>query len=169
MVEQGWHHTGLTQLVEVESMHQRKKTMADLSDAISALPGGCGTLEELLEIIILQRIYGWRRPTREWYVSVPRLPAASEPHARWHREMCIRDRYNISYPTIKIHARRPMLRAWCFVWHSPNRPGIICLLYTSCTNKTVSSDQVVHVQNWAVRVSRRASSRTTLRATVKAP
>ena len=36
-----------------------------------------------------------------------------------------------------------------------------------CTNKTVSSDQVVHVQNWAVRVSRRASSRTTLRATVK--
>lgn len=27
MVEQGWHHTGLTQLVEVESMHQRKKTM----------------------------------------------------------------------------------------------------------------------------------------------
>ena len=33
MVEQGWHHTGLTQLVEVESMHQRKKTMADLSDA----------------------------------------------------------------------------------------------------------------------------------------
>ena len=38
-----------------------------------------------------------------------------------------------------------------------------------CTNKTVSSDQVVHVQNWAVRVSRRASSRTTLRATVKSP
>ena len=38
-----------------------------------------------------------------------------------------------------------------------------------CTNKTVSSDQVVHVQNWAVRVSRRASSRTTLRATVMAP
>ena len=51
MVEQGWHHTGLTQLVEVESMHQRKKTMADLSDAVIALPGGCGTLEELLEII----------------------------------------------------------------------------------------------------------------------
>ena len=51
MVEQGWHHTGLTQLVEVESMHQRKKTMADLSDAVIALPGGCGTLEELLDDI----------------------------------------------------------------------------------------------------------------------
>jgi hypothetical protein len=41
MVEQGWHHTGLTQLVEVESMHERKKTMADLSDAVIALPDVC--------------------------------------------------------------------------------------------------------------------------------
>ena len=56
MVEQGWHHTGLTQLVEVESMHQRKKTMADLSDAVIALPGGCGTLEELLEIITWKQL-----------------------------------------------------------------------------------------------------------------
>ena len=56
MVEQGWHHTGLTQLVEVESMHQRKKTMANLSDAIIALPGGCGTLEELLEIITWKQL-----------------------------------------------------------------------------------------------------------------
>ena len=53
---QGWHHTGLTQLVEVESMHQRKKTMADLSDAVIALPGGCGTLEELLEIITWKQL-----------------------------------------------------------------------------------------------------------------
>ena len=56
MVEQGWHHTGLTQLVEVESMHERKKTMADLSNAIIALPGGCGTLEELLEIITWKQL-----------------------------------------------------------------------------------------------------------------
>ena len=56
MVEQGWHHTGLTRLVEVESMHERKKTMADLSDAVIALPGGCGTLEELLEIITWKQL-----------------------------------------------------------------------------------------------------------------
>ena len=57
MVEQGWPiNTGLTQLVEVESMHQRKKTMADLSDAVIALPGGCGTLEELLEIITWKQL-----------------------------------------------------------------------------------------------------------------
>lgn len=56
MVEQNWHHTGLTELVEVESMHQRKKTMAELSDAVITLPGGCGTLEELLEIITWKQL-----------------------------------------------------------------------------------------------------------------
>mgnify|MGYP001036509621 CR=1 FL=1 len=56
MVEQNWHHTGLTELVEVESMHERKRKMADLSDGIIALPGGCGTLEELLEIITWKQL-----------------------------------------------------------------------------------------------------------------
>lgn len=56
MVEQGWHHTGLTRLIEVESMHERKKLMADRSDAVIALPGGCGTLEELLEIITWKQL-----------------------------------------------------------------------------------------------------------------
>lgn len=56
MIEQNWHHTGLTKLVEVESMHERKKLMADLSDAIIALPGGCGTLEELLEAITWKQL-----------------------------------------------------------------------------------------------------------------
>ena len=56
MVEQGWHHTGLSKLVEVESMHERKQLMADLSDALIALPGGCGTLEELLEIITWKQL-----------------------------------------------------------------------------------------------------------------
>ena len=56
MVEQGGHHTGLTRLVEVASMHERKKMMADLSDAVIALPGGCGTLEELLEIITWKQL-----------------------------------------------------------------------------------------------------------------
>ena len=56
MVEQGWHHTGLSKLVEVESMHERKQLMADLSDAVISLPGGCGTLEELLEIITWKQL-----------------------------------------------------------------------------------------------------------------
>ena len=56
MVEQNWHHTGLTEVIEVESMHERKQKMANLSDGIIALPGGCGTLEELLEIITWKQL-----------------------------------------------------------------------------------------------------------------
>lgn len=56
MVEQGWHHQKLTRLIEVDDMHQRKRTMARLSDAAIALPGGCGTLEELLEIITWKQL-----------------------------------------------------------------------------------------------------------------
>ena len=47
---------GLTDLVEVDSMHERKQRMADLSDAVIALPGGCGTLEELLEVITWKQL-----------------------------------------------------------------------------------------------------------------
>jgi len=42
-------HRGATELVVVESMHQRKARMADAADAFIALPGGIGTLEELFE------------------------------------------------------------------------------------------------------------------------
>ena len=43
-------HTGLTELREVTSMHERKQLMYDLTDAFVALPGGLGTLEELAEV-----------------------------------------------------------------------------------------------------------------------
>jgi uncharacterized protein (TIGR00730 family) len=44
-------HEHLTELRIVESMHERKALMAELSDAVIALPGGFGTLEELFETI----------------------------------------------------------------------------------------------------------------------
>ena len=43
-------HTGLTELREVRSMHERKQLMYDLADGFIALPGGLGTLEELAEV-----------------------------------------------------------------------------------------------------------------------
>jgi len=43
-------HRQLTQLIEVDSMHQRKQKMFDLADGFVALPGGLGTLEELTEM-----------------------------------------------------------------------------------------------------------------------
>jgi uncharacterized protein (TIGR00730 family) len=43
-------HHGLTELVAVETMHERKAQMANRSDAFLVLPGGLGTLEELFEV-----------------------------------------------------------------------------------------------------------------------
>ena len=62
MVEQGWHHKGLTQLIETKDMHERKQLMADMSDGVIALPGGCGTLEELLEIITWKQLGLYLKP-----------------------------------------------------------------------------------------------------------
>jgi uncharacterized protein (TIGR00730 family) len=50
LVEKEIAHNGVSDLRVVDSMHERKALMADLSDAFVALPGGLGTLEELLEI-----------------------------------------------------------------------------------------------------------------------
>ncbi|GEC88451.1 MULTISPECIES: TIGR00730 family Rossman fold protein [Brevibacillus] len=44
-------HTGLTELHEVLTMHERKAKMIDLSDGFIALPGGLGTFEEIFEVV----------------------------------------------------------------------------------------------------------------------
>ena len=49
-------HTGLTELIIVASMHERKKRMADLADVFIALPGGWGTLDELAEILTWRQL-----------------------------------------------------------------------------------------------------------------
>ena len=62
MIDQGWQHTGMTRLVVTENMHVRKERMAELSDACIALPGGVGTLEELLEIITWKQLGLYMKP-----------------------------------------------------------------------------------------------------------
>ena len=49
-------HLGLTKLHIVETMHERKALMADLSDAFVAMPGGIGTFDELFEIVTWRQI-----------------------------------------------------------------------------------------------------------------
>ena len=56
-------HTGLTELHVVSSMHERKAMMADLSDGFVALPGGIGTLEELIEVYTWSQLGLHRKPT----------------------------------------------------------------------------------------------------------
>jgi len=55
-------HGGVTKLHVVETMHQRKALMADLSDAFIALPGGYGTLEELCEAITWSQLGIQQKP-----------------------------------------------------------------------------------------------------------
>lgn len=56
MVDRGWHHLSLSHLEITPDMHSRKEAMARLSRAAIALPGGFGTLEELLEIITWRQL-----------------------------------------------------------------------------------------------------------------
>jgi len=55
MVAQGWNHPDVEQVV-VPDMHERKKYLTRIADAIVALPGGVGTMEELLEVITLKQL-----------------------------------------------------------------------------------------------------------------
>src|SRR5271166_3198929 len=56
LVDRELAHGGLTRLHVVDSMHERKALMADLSDAFLALPGGYGTLEELFEVVTWKQL-----------------------------------------------------------------------------------------------------------------
>jgi uncharacterized protein (TIGR00730 family) len=56
MADLEWGHPGLTHLELVEDMRERKHRMLLGADAVIALPGGCGTFEELFEAITLKRL-----------------------------------------------------------------------------------------------------------------
>lgn len=72
MDEVEWTHKGLTEIEYTETMHQRKARFLEGVDALVALPGGTGTLEELLEAISLKRLGLFFKPivilnTRKYY------------------------------------------------------------------------------------------------------
>ncbi len=62
MIDQGWQHRGMTELLVTPDMHRRKELMAEKSDACIALAGGVGTLEELLEIITWKQLGLYLKP-----------------------------------------------------------------------------------------------------------
>ncbi|MDQ0232483.1 uncharacterized protein (TIGR00730 family) [Metabacillus malikii] len=55
-------HTELTELIVVETMHERKAKMSELSDGFIALPGGLGTMEEFFEIFTWAQIGEHQKP-----------------------------------------------------------------------------------------------------------
>jgi uncharacterized protein (TIGR00730 family) len=56
MYDLEWGHPGLSDLHVVNDLHERKRLMIDRADAVVALPGGCGTFEELFEAITWKRL-----------------------------------------------------------------------------------------------------------------
>lgn len=72
MVDNGWCREKLTNLIVTSDMHTRKEKIVSLADATIALPGGVGTLEELMEIITWKQLGLYADPivilnTREYF------------------------------------------------------------------------------------------------------
>lgn len=62
MVDAGWCHSKLTETIVTETIHERKFKMAEMADAVIALPGGMGTLEELAEILTWKQLGLYENP-----------------------------------------------------------------------------------------------------------
>jgi uncharacterized protein (TIGR00730 family) len=62
MVKVEWAHLGVKNMLVVNDMHERKKRLIEGTDAVIALPGGTGTLEELLEVMSLKRLGKYLKP-----------------------------------------------------------------------------------------------------------
>ncbi len=62
-------HEGLTELVVVNSMAERKLVMAERADGVIALPGGYGTLDELFEVLTLAQLGQYPYPIGIWNIK----------------------------------------------------------------------------------------------------
>jgi uncharacterized protein (TIGR00730 family) len=95
LVERELAHTGLTRLDVVETLHERKARMAELSDGFIALPGGLGTLEELSEVLSwaqlelhakpigLLDVDGYYGPLEQFLDRAVAESFLAERHRRW--------------------------------------------------------------------------------------
>ena len=62
MMQVEWGKNNISKLIEVSDMSERKKKLIENVDAVVAMPGGCGTLEELAEVISLKRLGQFLKP-----------------------------------------------------------------------------------------------------------
>ncbi|MDQ1332970.1 MAG: hypothetical protein QG576_1005 [Bacteroidota bacterium] len=78
MKEEGWGHSGVKDMIITVDMNERKKQMFSMADAVVAMPGGIGTLEELTEAITLKQLSLFEGPiiilnTKGYYDSLFRF------------------------------------------------------------------------------------------------
>jgi TIGR00730 family protein len=62
MKDEGWDHSALSEIIITSDMGERKKRMFAMADAVVALPGGIGTLEELAEAMTLKQLGLYKGP-----------------------------------------------------------------------------------------------------------
>jgi len=62
MVKEGWCHQGMTDIIETADMHVRQQKMSEMGDAAIVLPGGCGTLAELFELVTWKQLGLYLKP-----------------------------------------------------------------------------------------------------------
>lgn len=62
MIDVEWEHKGVTEMIHVTTMHQRKELLIENTQAVIALPGGTGTLEELFEVMSWKKLGQFPHP-----------------------------------------------------------------------------------------------------------
>jgi uncharacterized protein (TIGR00730 family) len=120
LVEREIAHTGLTELHPVKTMHERKAMMADLADAFIAMPGGVGTLEELLEMWTWGQLGHHTKPVGilnaggyfDALVAFFDFQAAELFMRREHREMLIVETDPARLLDACEHYRPPVVEKW---------------------------------------------------------
>ena len=91
MLQEGWCHDSLTERIVTQDMHTRKQLMAQKSDACIALPGGVGTLEELLEVITWKQLGLYTKPiiifnVKHYYDDLLKMLQKSETEKFIHHQ-----------------------------------------------------------------------------------
>ncbi len=97
LVDKEVSHNGLTELKVVNTMHERKAIMAEMSDGFIALPGGLGTIEELFEVLTWSQLGFHKKPCsllniKQYYNSLSKFldHAVEEQFIKpIHREMLL--------------------------------------------------------------------------------
>lgn len=114
-------HTGLTELIQVKDMHERKATMNSLSDGFIALPGGFGTFEEWFEVLCWSQIGIHEKPialfnVQEYYTPMIQMIEHSVQAGfaqDQHRKLIVMQREaSLLLDEMEHYQRPPIINRW---------------------------------------------------------
>ncbi|MBB6521283.1 TIGR00730 family Rossman fold protein [Pseudoteredinibacter isoporae] len=120
LVEKEVSHHGLTELKVVNSMHERKSMMAEISDGFIALPGGLGTLEEIFEVLTWSQLGFHQKPcallnAKQYYSKLAEFLDHAVEQAfikATHREMLMVEEDPIALLHTMLAYKHPTVDKW---------------------------------------------------------